>query len=42
LRFVYVGAYVSNKPLLRSLCWATALVCTTLLYGAGLLALLAG
>jgi len=42
LRFVYVGAYVSNKSLLRSLCWATALVCTTLLYGAGLLALLVG
>ena len=42
LRFVYVGAYVSNKPLLRSLCWAMALFCSSLLYGAGLLGLVAG
>ncbi len=42
LRLVYIGAYVTNKPLLRSLCWATALLCSALLYGAGLLALWAG
>ena len=41
LRLVYIGAYVGNKPLLRSLCWATALFCSSLLYGAGLLVLLA-
>ena len=41
LRLVYIGAYVANKPLLRSLCWATALFCSALLYGAGVLAALA-
>ena len=42
LRLVYIGAYVANKPLLRSLCWAMGLFCSALLYGAGLLALSAG
>ncbi len=42
LRLIYVGAYVANRPLLRSLSWATALFCTTLLYGAGLSVVLAG
>jgi uncharacterized MAPEG superfamily protein len=42
LRLVYIGAYVANKPLLRSLCWATALFCSALLYGAGMLVLVAG
>ena len=41
LRLVYIGAYVANKPLLRSLCWASALFCSALLYGAGVLAALA-
>ena len=42
LRLVYIGAYVVNKPLLRSLCWASALFCSALLYGAGLVAVVAG
>ena len=42
LRLLYVGAYVANKPLLRSLCWATALFCSALLYGEAMLVLLAG
>ena len=42
LRLIYIGAYVGNQPLLRSLCWATALFCTALLYGEGMLVLLAG
>ncbi len=41
LRLVYIGAYVGNLPLLRSLCWAGALVCTAVLYLEGLRAVLA-
>ena len=42
LRLVYIGAYITNVPLLRSLCWAGAILCTGLLYSAGLQAILAG
>jgi uncharacterized MAPEG superfamily protein len=42
LRLAYIGAYVANVPLLRSLCWAGALVCTAALYLEGLKAVLAG
>jgi uncharacterized MAPEG superfamily protein len=42
LRLGYIGAYVANVPLLRSLCWAGAIVCTALLYGEGLGGILAG
>ena len=42
LRLIYIGAYVANKPPLRSLCWATALFCTALLYGEGMVVLLGG
>ncbi|MGB5240888.1 MAG: MAPEG family protein [Prochlorococcaceae cyanobacterium] len=41
LRLAYIGAYVGNVPLLRSLCWAGALVCTAVLYLEGLRAVLA-
>lgn len=41
LRLAYIGAYVGNVPLLRSLCWAGALVCTAVLYLEGLKAVLA-
>ncbi len=40
LRLAYIGAYVANQPLLRSLCWVGALLCTALLYTEGLKALL--
>ena len=42
IRLIYIGAYVANKPALRSLCWATALFCTALLYGEGMVVLLGG
>lgn len=42
LRLVYIGAYIANVPPLRSLCWAGAILCTGLLYSAGLQAILAG
>jgi uncharacterized MAPEG superfamily protein len=42
LRLIYIGAYVANKPLLRSLCWASALFCSALLYGEGMVVLLRG
>lgn len=42
LRLGYIGAYVANVPLLRSLCWAGGLLCTALLYGEGLRGVLAG
>lgn len=42
LRLGYIGAYVANVPLLRSLCWASGILCTALLYGEGLKGLLAG
>ncbi|MCP9824730.1 MAPEG family protein [Synechococcus sp. EJ6-Ellesmere] len=41
LRLTYIGAYVANLPLLRSLCWAVALVCTAVLYMECLKAVLA-
>ena len=40
LRLVYIGAYVGNVPPLRGLCWASALLCTGVLYLEGLKALL--
>jgi uncharacterized MAPEG superfamily protein len=42
LRLAYIGAYVANVPPLRSLCWASAILCSGLLYSAGLQAVLAG
>jgi uncharacterized MAPEG superfamily protein len=42
LRLLYIAAYVVNLPPLRSLCWAGGILCTGLLYGAGLQAVLAG
>jgi uncharacterized MAPEG superfamily protein len=42
LRLGYIGAYVANVPLLRSLCWAGGILCTALLYGEGLRGVLAG
>ena len=42
LRLGYIGAYVANIPPLRSLCWAGAILCTALIYSAGLQAVLAG
>ncbi|MCT0248369.1 MAPEG family protein [Synechococcus sp. CS-205] len=41
LRLAYIGAYVGDVPLLRSLCWAGALLSTALLYLEGLRAVLA-
>jgi uncharacterized MAPEG superfamily protein len=41
LRLAYIAAYVANLPPLRSLCWASAMVCTGLLYLEGLKAALA-
>lgn len=40
LRLVYIGAYVSNVPPLRGLCWAGGLTCTGILYVEGLRAVL--
>ncbi|MFM7086266.1 MAG: MAPEG family protein [Cyanobium sp.] len=42
LRLGYIGAYVANVPLLRSLCWAGGILCTALLYSEGLRGVLAG
>ncbi len=42
LRLGYIGAYVANVPLLRSLCWAGGILCTAILYGEGLRGVLAG
>lgn len=42
LRLLYIAAYVANLPPLRSLCWAGGILCTGLLYSAGLQAILAG
>lgn len=42
LRLLYIAAYVADQPLLRSLCWAGALLCTAALYVEGLRAVLAG
>ena len=40
LRLIYIGAYVSNIAPLRGLCWASALLCTGILYLEGLKVLL--
>ncbi len=42
LRLAYIGAYVANIPVLRSLCWAGGILSTALLYGEGLRAVLRG
>ena len=42
LRLIYIGAYVGNVPPLRGLCWASALLCTGVLYVESLKALLQG
>jgi uncharacterized MAPEG superfamily protein len=42
LRLAYLGAYLANLAPLRSLCWAGAILCTTLLYSEGLRAVLRG
>ena len=42
LRLGYIAAYVANSPPLRSLCWASAILCTALIYSAGLQGILAG
>ena len=36
LRLIYIGAYVGNIPLLRGLCWASGVLCSGILYKAGL------
>ena len=41
LRLAYICAYVFNVPLARSLCWLLGLLCSGVLYGVGLSALLA-
>ena len=40
LRLVYLPAYIANIPPLRGLCWASALLCTGILYIEGVKALL--
>ena len=40
LRLAYLPAYIANIPALRGLCWASALLCTGILYVEGLKALL--
>ena len=40
LRLLYIGAYVGNVPPLRGLCWASALLCSGILYLEGLKAVL--
>ncbi len=40
VRFIYIGAYVGDIPPARGLCWASGLLCSTLLYKEGLTALL--
>ncbi|HJN36274.1 MAG: MAPEG family protein [Prochlorococcus sp.] len=42
LRLLYIGAYVGNLPPLRALCWASALLCSGILYTEGLQALIRG
>ena len=41
LRIAYICAYVFDVPLARSLCWMLGLLCSGVLYGVGLSALLA-
>ena len=40
LRLIYIGAYVGNIPPLRGVCWASALLCSGILYLEGLRAVL--
>ena len=40
LRLLYIAAYVINLAPLRSLCWASGILCTSLLYLEGLRAVL--
>ena len=40
VRFIYIGAYVGDIPAARGLCWASGLLCSTILYKEGLTALL--
>jgi uncharacterized MAPEG superfamily protein len=42
LRVAYLAAYLANVPPLRSLSWVVALLCSGLLYGAGLRGVLHG
>ena len=42
LRLGYIGAYVANLPPVRSLCWASAILCSAILYGVGLQGFMAG
>ncbi|MFO7630474.1 MAG: MAPEG family protein [Prochlorococcaceae cyanobacterium] len=41
-RLAYLGVYVGNIPAARGLCWIGGLLCTALLYGEGLRAVLRG
>ena len=40
LRLVYIVTYIGNIPLARGLCWASGILCSTLLYKEGLSTLL--
>ena len=40
LRLIYIGAYVGNIPPLRGVCWASALLCSGIVYLEGLRAVL--
>ena len=40
LRLVYIAVYVANVAPARSLCWASGLLCTGILYSEGLKALM--
>ena len=41
VRLVYICAYVGDIPIVRSLCWAIGVLCSTLLFKEGLTTLLA-
>lgn len=41
LRLAYLGAYIGNKPPVRGLCWAAGVLCSGILYVAGLKSVLA-
>tara|TARA_Y100001968_G_scaffold277839_1_gene272849 strand:+ start:583 stop:993 length:411 start_codon:yes stop_codon:yes gene_type:complete len=40
VRVIYIGAYIGDVPLVRGLCWATGVLCSTLLYIEGLTTLI--
>jgi uncharacterized MAPEG superfamily protein len=42
LRLLYIGAYVTNIPPLRALCWAGGITCTGILYLEGVRQVLVG